>query len=50
VGGGIAMGAFAGAQRVEHTYPDFVAAGHPMDVLVPLLASRTHPADVLRDE
>ncbi len=35
IGGGIAIGAFAAAQRVEHTYPDFVAAGQPMDVLVP---------------
>ena len=35
IGGGITIGAFAGAQRVEHTYPDFVSAGHPMDVLVP---------------
>ena len=35
IGGGIAIGAFAGADRIEHTYPDFVDAGHPMDVLVP---------------
>ncbi len=35
IGGGIAIGAFAGAERVEHTYPDFVESGHPMDVLVP---------------
>jgi hypothetical protein len=35
VGGGIATGAFAAAERVDHTYPDFVEAGHPTDVLVP---------------
>jgi FtsX-like permease family len=35
IGGGIATGAFAAAERVERTYPEFVEAGHPMDVLVP---------------
>ena len=35
IGAGIAIGAFAGAERIEHSYPDFVAAGEPMDVLVP---------------
>lgn len=35
IGGGIVMGAFAAAARVEQTYPDFVANGAPMDVLVP---------------
>ncbi len=35
IGGGIAIGAFAAADRVEQTYPEFVEAGHPMDVLVP---------------
>ena len=35
IGGGIVMGAFAGAYRVEHTYPNFAAAADPMDVLVP---------------
>lgn len=35
IGGGIVMGAFVAADRVEQTYPDFVAAGAPMDVLVP---------------
>jgi len=35
IGGGIVAGAFAAAARVERTYPDFVANGAPMDVLVP---------------
>jgi hypothetical protein len=35
IGAGIGMAAFGAAERVEHTYPDFVAAGEPLDVLVP---------------
>ena len=35
IGAGIAIGAFAARERIEHAYPEFVAAGEPMDVLVP---------------
>src|SRR4051794_17283996 len=35
IGAGIGMAAFGAAERVEHTYPDFVTEGKPLDVLVP---------------
>ncbi len=35
IGAGIGMAAFGAAERVEHTYPDFVTGAKPLDVLVP---------------